>query len=438
MAKDVWEDLEEKVEDGFSNLEVGSKYKRTVIQIKLYVKGLMSNVERKNSWQLSEKIGAATPYRFQYMLHNGKIDITALQNKLCDEAISELGNDGIVTFDETGFLKKGTQSAGVQRQYSGTAGRIENCQIGTFMGYATPKGHTLLDTRLYIPDSWIKDPNRCSEARIPEGTKFSKKADQASEMYDNFRLTGHSCSWVTADEAYGKDPDFVKTLEDSKQPYVLCIPKDQSIRCDDLKLKRKAEKWAKETTPNEWKRLSAGRGTKGERYYDWLLLERNEISTPKGFERKLLVRRSITDGELAYYIVLSKIDTKIEEIVKVAGSRWTVEECFEMGKGAAGLDQYEVRSYPGWYRHIMLSMWALFILVCLKNKTMDPYNENETENNNENVKNILLDGINNIIKSDIVNKEESELSLEHPEVKVSSMETFKKKRQLLSTIRYKK
>ena len=371
-TNDLWCFFQEHLTTQLSHLRVGCRYYKTHETMSDYVKGLLSSVERKNSWQLSEKQGALTPHRFQHLLYDAAMDVPALQTELTSRGIEELGSDGIITFDDTGFLKKGDRSAGVQRQYTGTAGRIENCQIGTFMGYKTTKGHLLLDARLYIPEGWINDRDRCRLARIPDDLVFEKKALQAAHMFDAFKKQGHSCSWVTADEAYGKDPDFIKVLEEHKQPYVVAIPKDYQVRCGTLKQKLPAEEWVKKKDLNDqWHRLSCGLGTKGERLYDWLLVKRSEINTLEGYERSLLVRRSITTGELAYYSVFAPCGTSLDTLVVVAGSRWSIEECFEMAKGETGLDHYEVRTYHGWQRHMMLSMWALFILVYLKNKMND-------------------------------------------------------------------
>ena len=364
----LWNLFSDHLEEKLSHLSVGCRHQRTADTMSDYTKGLLSSAGRKNSWQISEQQGAATPYRFQHMLYHAAIDVPQLQTELAKVAVESLGADGILTFDDTGFLKKGDQSAGVQRQYTGTAGRVENCQIGTFMGYKTNTGHTLLDTRLYIPESWTNDRDRCRKAKIPDDVVFEKKALHAAHMYEAFKQQGHTCSWVTADEAYGKDPDFIKVLEDAKQPYVVAISKDHHVRIGELKQKLPASVWIEKGETDQWKRLSAGAGSKGERLYDWFLMKRSELNTPEGYERYILCRRSITTGELAYYSVFAPMNTSIEILVTVAGSRWSIEECFEMAKGETGLDQYEVRSYHGWQRHIILSMWALFMLVFLKNK----------------------------------------------------------------------
>jgi SRSO17 transposase len=420
----LWDLLKDQLEEKLAPLGVDCRDKRTHKTMSCYVKGLLSSAERKNSWQLSEEQGASTPYRFQHMLYHAAINEEKLQVELAKSSVETLGSNGILTFDDTGFLKKGDQSAGVQRQYTGTAGRIENCQIGTFMGYKTDKGHTLLDTRLYIPESWTNDRDRCQKAKIPDAVVFEKKALHAVHMYEDFKQQGHSCSWVTADEAYGKDPDFIKALEDAKQGYVVAISQDHHVRCGDLKQKLAASRWAEKEDQKHWKRLSAGAGSKGERLYDWLLIKRSEMITPVGYERFLLVRKSITTGELAYYSVFSPIGADSETFVKVAGSRWSIEECFEMAKGETGLDHYEVRTYHGWKRHMILSMWALHILVFLKNKM------------NEKKSHCIP---NHQIKEQIITSTQDEQKKEdQTSVVQNTMSEYKKKQKILSSSQFKK
>jgi SRSO17 transposase len=243
-------------------------------------------------------------------------------------------------------------------------------------------------------------------------------------MYEDFKQQGHTCSWVTADEAYGKDPDFIKALEDAKQGYVVAISQDHHVRCGDLKQKLAASRWAEKEDQKHWKRLSAGAGSKGERLYDWLLIKRSEMITPVGYERFLLVRKSITTGELAYYSVFSPIGADSETFVKVAGSRWSIEECFEMAKGETGLDHYEVRTYHGWKRHMILSMWALHILVFLKNKM------------NEKKSHCIP---NHQIKEQIITSTQDEQKKEdQTSVVQNTMSEYKKKQKILSSSQFKK
>lgn len=341
-----------------------------------YIKGLLCRVERKNSWQIAQSVGSVNPYRFQNMLNRGSFDEDAARDGNQELLISELGESGIFVPDDTGFLKKGTKSAGVKRQYSGTAGRVENSQVGVFVGYKTQKGHALIDRELYIPSDWIQDKDRCKEAGIDDYAEFYTKPQLASKCYNRFIGNGHKASWVTADEAYGRDYQFKINLEKHRQPYVLAVPRDTIMRVGLLKFKAAA--WLNKSVKLEWYRASGGYGTKGERIYDWGLIKRSE-KCAEGFVRFLLIRRSRDASDLAFYTVFCQMDRSLEEIIKVAGSRWSIEECFEMAKGETGLDQYEVRTKSGWYRHITLSMIALTMLVITKAQLMPAVLEDSLE-----------------------------------------------------------
>jgi SRSO17 transposase len=316
----------------------------------------------ENSWQLSEGLGKTTPYQLQRLLGPSVWDEERCRDFIQDYSIRQLGPSGTCIFDDTGFLKKGNKSAGVQRQYTGTAGRVENCQIGVFAAWRTPHGHTLIDRELYLPLSWMKDEKRCEEAGIPKKKKFQTKQQLALLMYDRLLKNGHKPSWIVADEAYGRDQHFRKHLEKEDQGYVLAVLKDHRVRID---LKRLAvKKFTQKISPSEWYRLSCGEGTKGERLADWSLFPTSEKALTAGFCHFILVKRSIKDPkDFSYYHVYAKKEETLENLVKVSGQRWPVEECFEIAKNETGLDQYEVRSYKGWYRHITLSMMALAFLV---------------------------------------------------------------------------
>ena len=327
---------------------------------KMYIKGLLSRIDRKNAWQIAEGTGSETPHKFQNLLNRGSFKANEARDINQKMLIEELGKDGILAIDETGFLKKGMESAGVQRQYSGTAGRVENCQVGVFASYKTTKGHALIDRELYIPEEWLKDKERCKKAGIPEKQEFLTKNQIAANIFNKFKEKGHTCSWVTADEAYGRDSGFAKVLDKAKQQYVLAIPKN--LKIDSGLLILNADDLVQRQSPESWQRLSCGDGSKGKRVYDWLLIKRRG-KAPKGFVRYLLARRNIKDSQdIAYYNVLAKKEETLQGIVEAAGSRWSIEECFEMAKGETGLDQYEVRTWPAWYRYITLSMIALSIL----------------------------------------------------------------------------
>jgi SRSO17 transposase len=283
---------------------------------------------------------------------------------LRDYVVKYLGDeDAVVVVDETGFLKKGTKSAGVQRRYSGTAGRVENCQIGVFLAYATREGRTFLDRELYLPQSWVDDQGRRAEAGIPPEVKFATKPALGRRMIERVQQAGAPFRWVTGDEVYGNDGQMRRWLEGRKIFYVLAVSAQYRV------FYRGARRWAAEIATllpkKAWKRLSAGAGTKGERLYDWAVLPLGEVDEER--QRWLLIRRGISDPtDLAYYVVSAPKKTGLEEMVKVAGTRWAIEESFESAKGEVGLDHYEVRSWYGWYRHITLAMMANAYLTVLR------------------------------------------------------------------------
>jgi len=345
-----------------------------------YIRGLLSKVDRKNGWQIAESIGEVTPYRFQHMLNRGSLDANLIRDYNSSLIVDNLGDNGIFVVDETGFIKKGDKSAGVKRQYSGTAGRIENSQVGVFASYKTDIGHGLIDRELYIPQEWIDDKDRCKKAGIDQDREFLTKPQLATKMYNHFleiNNNNNKPSWVTADEAYGRDPSFKKNLEKNDQQYVLAIPKSNKIQIGLRRLS--ANKWSDMIFLNDWSKLSCGEGNKGKRLYNWSILERSEKCQNKGFKRYLLIRQSLTNKEdLAFYAVFCKEDMTLQEIINVAGARWSVEECFKIAKGQTGLDQYEVRTFKGWYRHITLSIFAFTILIISQGILLEQISKNNS------------------------------------------------------------
>jgi SRSO17 transposase len=324
---------------------------------RMYVLGLLSGAERKNSWTIAEAAGDLTPDGMQRLLNFYSWDADAVRDDVVGYVLDQLGDpSGVMVADETGFLKKGTKSAGVQRQYSGTAGRIENCQLGVFLTYASSKGRALIDRELYLPASWTADRDRCLEAGIGEEVQFATKPELARRMLARAREAGASFGWFTADEAYGDNPGLRAYLEDQDINYVMAISCDQRFSTPTGRIR--ADELAALAPQRGWQRLSAGTGSKGQRLYDWLLLD------PGTDTHQLLVRRSIsTPDELAYYIVHTSNPVPLAELVRVAGSRWAVEETFQFTNNETGLDHYQVRKYHAWYRHITLSMLAAAFLT---------------------------------------------------------------------------
>ncbi|MGW2214044.1 IS701 family transposase [Nonomuraea sp. NPDC001684] len=330
-------------------------------QARAYLLGLLAPIERKNSWQLAEAAGDPAPDRMQRLLNSAHWDPHQMRVDLREYVMEHLGHrDGVLIVDETGFLKKGDKSAGVQRQYSGTAGRVENCQVGVFLAYASPLGRALIDAELYLPRSWTDDRDRCARAGIPAGVSFATKPALARTMLARVLQAGLPVSWVTADEAYGLDFKFRRFLEEHRLSYVVAVPKSQWVGTDwggD-----RADTATAQAPAEAWKRRSCGRGAKGERLYDWALGSvRFEVEP--GYQRWLLARRSLTpntkgERELAYYLCYAPAGTSLEELIAVAGSRWAIEECFQSAKNETGLDHYQVRRYDAWHRHITLAMLA--------------------------------------------------------------------------------
>jgi SRSO17 transposase len=333
-----------------------------------YLAALLSPAERKNSWQLAEISGDPNPYAFQHLLGRADWDSDLLRDKL-RSYLTDYLDDGhaIAVLDETGFLKKGIHSAGVARQYSGTAGKIENCQIGVFLAYASTHGHTLLDRELYLPQEWTDDRDRCQRVGIPEQRAFATKPALALQMLQRNVDAGLKLAWVTGDSIYGDDRTLRQWLESRPQPYVLAVSGKEAVWLDTHQ--RQIKLILAELPADGWERLSAGAGSKGPRWYDWRRLELSE-PPERDWKRWLLVRRSISDpSELTGYIAFARAGTSLAEMVRVAGTRWTVEESIQTAKGEVGLDHYEVRSWTGWYRHITLAMWASAFLSVIRKES---------------------------------------------------------------------
>ncbi|MFF4355217.1 IS701 family transposase [Streptomyces sp. NPDC001530] len=342
-------------------LRIGQRFGRADLRRRMrdYVRALLGPVGRKNGWQLAEYAGHRTPDGLQRLLNGATWNADGVRDDLQAYVAEKLGeDDGVLILDDTGFVKKGTTSAGVQRQYSGTAGRTENCQIGVFAAYATTRGRALVDRELYLPKSWTNDRDRCRAAKIPDERTFATKGELATVMVLRALASPLPIAWVTADSAYGQEWRFRRLLEETAIGYVLAVPKSQQVprfgRIDHLFTQ----------APDEaWERRSCGDGAKGPRVYHWAAVQ---LPVNKDFDgdrpthqRWALARRSISrPDEIAYYLGYAPVDTGIDRLVQVAGRRWAIEECFQAAKNECGLDQYEVRRYTGWMRHITLAMLA--------------------------------------------------------------------------------
>ncbi len=329
-----------------------------------YLHGLLAPVERKNGWQLAEAAGDATPDGVQDFLSRAQWDADAVRDDLQAYVVEHLGDaDAVLVLDETGFLKKGAKSAGVQRQYSGTAGRIENSQVGVFLGYAGQHGHALLDRALYLPKEWAEDADRRREARVPDDVVFTTKPKLGLAMLEQARAAGVPFSWVTGDSVYGADHTIHRWAEQHGRGYVLAVTSGQRLGM------RPVTTWIKGLPRRAWERLSAGDGAKGPRFYDWACMPYNGAAP--GFQCALLVRRSVAKPtELTFYLTHAPAGTTLAELVRVAGMRWHIESLFEQAKGEVGLGHYEVRSWVGWHRHVTLAMLALAYLAAVRREAV--------------------------------------------------------------------
>jgi SRSO17 transposase len=342
---------------------IGSRFARSEPRERVlaYVRGLLAPVERKNSWTLAERAGEASPDGMQRLLAAADWDADAVRDDVRDYVVEHLGDPaGVLVVDETGFLKKGTKSAGVARQYSGTAGRIENCQVGVFLAYATAIGRTFLDRELYLPKGWIEDRDRCAEAAIAEDVQFATKPELAIRMLTRALDAEVPAGWVTGDEVYGQHYRLRASLEQRRMPYVLAVPVNQHViaTVENKVVERRADNLIATLSAQAWKPISAGAGAKGPRLYHWARAPIRPLEDP-AMGYWLLARRSLTDPtDLAYYLCHGSPSTPLRELVRVAGARWAIEESFQSAKGEVGLDQYQVRRYDAWYRHITLVMLA--------------------------------------------------------------------------------
>ncbi len=329
-----------------------------------YIRGLVGQTERKNGWQLAELAGERTPDGMQRLLNTAHWDADQVRDDLQQYILTHLADpEAVLVVDETGFLKKGIKSVGVAAQYSGTVGKIANCQIGVLLAYANRYGAVLLDRELYLHADWEKDPKRCQEAGVPEERRTTiPKPTLAKQMLSRAFAHGVKAAWVTGDTVYGGDYKLRSWLEERLQPYVLAVPMNQR-----LGLTHRADSVVASWPAEQWQRLSAGEGSQGPRFYDWAWQELSYRWTEPGWKQWLLARRSLSDStQIAYYFVFAPETVGLEQVVRAAGSRWQVEEAIELAKQQVGLDEYEVRQWQGWYRHLTLAMFALAFLTVVK------------------------------------------------------------------------
>ncbi len=333
-----------------------------------FLDGLLSGIARKTGWQMAEQAGLERPWRMQGLLGRSRWEADGLRDEVRAYVVEALGcADGVLDVDETGCLKKGEHSVGVGRQYSGTAGRVENCQVGVFLGYASRYGQALIDRRLYLPKDWAEDEARRAEARVPEEIAFATKPAIAREMIASALDAGVPCAWVLADAVYGSDSRLRRMLEARRQAYVLAVRCNHHLRFPSPSglLGTDPARLADGLDDEAWTAHAAGEGAKGLRLYDWARIALSRASKT-GWQRWLLIRRSRKDPKKrAYYLVFCPAGTTLAELAGAAGLRWIIEECFQRGKDDLGLDHCEARSWHGWHRHITLVMAAAAFLAKL-------------------------------------------------------------------------
>lgn len=333
-------------------------------RLRAFVSGLLADLPRKNCWTIAEYIGDRDPHGMQNFLSRGVWDEDGVRDDLRDYVIDELGEaGGVLVIDETGDVKKGVHTVGVQRQYTGTAGRIENSQVAVYMTYAGRGGHALIDRELYLPKSWTDDEQRLTEAGVPAEISFATKPALATGMITRALRAGVPARWAAADEVYGDNPGLREELEYHGLGYVLAVGCDQPIptaagpqRADTLAAS--LPRWA-------WQRLSAGAGAKGDRIYDWAWIGHLDPAGDQDAEHPsdtrcwwLLIRRNRTTSELAFYRCYSPQPVPLRELVRIAGTRWRIEESFQASKELAGLDEHQVRRWKSWKRWTLLAMIA--------------------------------------------------------------------------------
>src|SRR6516225_2196847 len=336
---------------------VGARFRRVEprCRARALVVGLLAGLPRKNCWTIAEHAGDATPDGMQHLLARAKWDADGVRDDVRGYVAEHLGDPrAVLVVDETGDLKKGTATAGVQRQYTGTAGRIENAQVAVYLGYAARRGHALIDRELYLPKSWTSDPARCAAAGIPADVTFATKPQLARRMIERAVAAKVPFAWVAGDEVYGDNGPLRTWLEAQHIAYVLAVACDHCIPAGAGKAVR-ADELAARLPSQSWQRVSAGDGAKGRRHYDWAWIT---ISHPAPGCRYLPIRRNRRTGEPAFYCCYSPDPVPLATLVKVAGLRWTIEENFQASKGLTGLDEHQVRRWTSWYRWVTLAMLA--------------------------------------------------------------------------------
>ena len=350
---------------------------RVAVSAGLFLDGLLGPERRKTGWMRAEAAGDPGPWRQQAILGRGRWEADALRDLVRDHVVESLADrDAVLVLDETGFLKQGKASCGVARQYTGSAGKITNCQVGVFASYVSRHGHAFIDRALYLPKAWADDPVRLAAAHVPPGTTFATKPRLALAMVERAVAADVPFAWVAADSVYGVG-EVEMALRRAGKGYVLGVNASHPFNSWGGKppVAGTAEGIAQALPASAWARLSAGDGTKGARLYDWAYLELADLEAAEYdddrtglWTRGLLVRRTITDGELAFFSTWCPAGTGTARLVEVEGRRWAIEDGFETAKNELGLDHNETRSWHGWHRHVSLVMLALAMLAAIRRR----------------------------------------------------------------------
>jgi SRSO17 transposase len=352
-------DVQRRIAHRFRRVEVRERAGR-------YLTGLLARVERKNSWQLAEASGEADPHGVQRLLNGAAWDAEGARDDLRAYVVEHLGDAarGVLIVDETGFLKKGTRSCGVARQYSGTAGTTANAQVGVFLAYASDRGAAFIDRALYLPRAWTRDRARRVAAGIPQRTRFATKITLAKRTLARAFAAAVPARWVVADSGYGRSHEFRRWLEQRGRAYAVMIPRTTAI-CHEGQRER-AEQLGARLPETAWRTLPTDGSGQPAKAQQWVCLTLSDTCAA-GMSRWLLIRRCADDpGELAYHVAYGPAGTTVAELVHVCDARWQIEEGFAQAKGETGLDQYEVRGWGAWHRFVTLCLLVHAALVVLR------------------------------------------------------------------------
>src|SRR3979490_2633700 len=347
----------------------------------LFLDGLLGAERRKTGWMRAEAAGDPGPWRQQAILGRGRWGADAFRDIVRDYVIEHLADDdAVLVIDETGFLKQGKASCGVARQYTGSAGKITNCQIGVFATYVSRHGHAFIDRTLYLPKEWTDDPDRLEATYVPADVGFATKPKLATRMIARAIAASLPFKWVTGDTGYGVG-DIEQQLPQRGKAHVVGVSSAHVFRSWGKRrsVSGTAADIASTRRSSDWKRLSAGAGTKGPRLHDWCYLELADLEAEQFnsandglWTRGLLIRRRIADDDLAFFTTWCPAGTTIETLVAVEGHRWAIEDSFETAKNEFGLDHNESRSWHGWHRHVSMVMLAFAMMAVIRHHANPP------------------------------------------------------------------